>query len=101
MSLLDRIRACRRHDLSHLRPFLVGGDQGGWIVCGFADRLRDFPDAFIVEAERVRLAPHLQDFASRTTAMTTVLQRLREEGMLQDWRDELYAVGTAFHAPPL
>jgi hypothetical protein len=101
MGLLDRIRACRRHDLSHFRPFLVGADQVGWIGHGFAERLRGFPDTFIVEAERVRLAPHLQDVASRTAAMAAVLQRLREDGMLKDWRDEIYPVGTAFHAPPL
>lgn len=40
-------------------------------------------------------------FDSRTDAVASVMSRLREQGMIQGWRDELYPVGPSFYAPPV
>ncbi|CAI5957751.1 unnamed protein product, partial [Closterium sp. NIES-65] len=38
--------------------------------------------------------------AERTEAVAGVLQRLREQGVVTGWRNELYPVGASFYAPP-
>jgi hypothetical protein len=101
MSLLDRVRLCQQRDLARFRRFLVGDAPVGWVRPDIADRLRGFPDTFLVEGASVRLNPRLVDFAGRTAAVNDVLLRLREDGLLPGWRNEAYPVGTDFHAPPL
>jgi 8-oxo-dGTP pyrophosphatase MutT (NUDIX family) len=101
MSLLDRVRALRACDWTRFRPFVVGAAPVGWVKHGFAGRLRAFPEVFVVDEERVRLADRLRDFASRTEAVAGVVERLRADGEITGWRDERYPVGTGFGAPPL
>ncbi len=101
MSLLDRVRFCQRRDLRHFRPFLIGEMPLGWVRHDIARHLERFPDTFIVTAESVHLAPHLDDFGSRTRAVGAVLRRLAEEGIITGWRGEDYPVGLAFHGPAL
>lgn len=102
MSLVDRIRFCHRRDMAHFRPFLIEGARVGWILHAFAERLRGFPDVFMVENDSVRLAPDLDGFEARSRAVAAVVRRLRaEEGMFAAWRDEDYPVSTGFTAAPL
>jgi hypothetical protein len=101
MSLLDRVRACQRRDLSRCRRFVVDGEAVGWVPPDVADRLRGFPDTFVVDESTVRLNPRLTDFDSRSRAVDAVLRKMREEGFFPGWRDEPYPVATDFHAPPL
>jgi isopentenyldiphosphate isomerase len=101
MSLLDRINDCRRWDRSRYRPFRVAGQQVGWITHDFAGRLAGFAKVFEVKDAAVELSAGLGDFASRSAAVAEVLTRLRDEGMIEGWRDEPYPVGTDYYAPPL
>ena len=101
MSLLDRIRPFQRRDIDRRPPFRIGDSRVGWVDPALADRLRGFPETFIVSAQEVRLSPALTDFDSRTRAVDAALRRLRSDGLFPAWRDEAYAVGTDFHAPPL
>ncbi|MBX6322609.1 MAG: DUF4743 domain-containing protein [Rhodospirillaceae bacterium] len=101
MSLLDRVRALQAHDPAHFRPFLVGGERAGWIKHAFAERLRAFPAVFAVGPGEVRLAERLGGFEARTKAVAEVLETLRAAGEIPGWRNEAYAVRTAFHHPPL
>jgi hypothetical protein len=101
MSLLDRIRYCQHRDPGRFRRFVVAGRPVGWIAHRLADRLRGFPDVFLVDDRSVRLADRLQSFDSRSRAVAEVVDRLREEGWFPGWRDEAFAVTTSFHAPPL
>ncbi len=73
----------------------------GWVTGEVAGRLSAFPRVFGVGAEGVDLSPALADFASRTAAVTEVLERFRGEGLIKGWRDEPYPVGTDFYTPPL
>jgi len=101
MSLLDRIRYCRRRDVGRFRRFVVAGLPVGWIAHRLADRLRGFPDAFAVSAESVRVTDGLDSFESRSWAVGDAILRLREEGWFPGWRNEAFAVATSFHGPPL
>ncbi len=101
VSLLDRVRLCRRRDMTRFRPFLIEDRRLGWVRHGFADRLRAFPRTFVVEAEAVRLAPALGDFETRSCAVAEALRALADDGTITGWRDEDYPVAESFHAAPL
>ncbi|MGH6960659.1 MAG: DUF4743 domain-containing protein, partial [Dongiaceae bacterium] len=101
MSLVDRVRFALRRDLRQFRRFCVGGARVGWTGHALADRLRAFPDVFVVEPDAVHLAPALRSFEQRSRAVGMAMQRLREDGLFTGWRDEAYPVATAFDAPPL
>lgn len=97
MSFLDRIAEANTFDLSGFRPFTVGDARVGWIRPGFAERLAGHVNVFSVDADGVRLLPHLTTYAARTTAVDRVLRQFDLPG----WRDEMYPVATGFDAEPL
>lgn len=101
MSLLDRIRECRRWDSRRYRPFRIEGRNVGWIAADFAGRLRGFPDVFAVSAEAVDLHAGLAGFERRSAAVEQVLLQLKAEGLVPGWRNEAYSVGADFYAPAL
>src|SRR5215510_2193253 len=101
MSLLDRIRYCRRRDAARFRRFVVAGLPVGWMAHELADRLRGFPAVFAVGDEQVQIAGALGGFESRSRAVGDVILRLREEGWFPGWRDEALAVAPSFYTPPL
>lgn len=100
MSFSDRIAECAVFEPARYLPFLVDGAEMGLIERGFAETLRRFPDVFGVDEGAVRLDGGLADVAARTAAVDGVLRALRQEGMFPSWRDEPFAVGTGFAAPP-
>jgi hypothetical protein len=101
MSLLDRIRYCRRRDVARFRRFVVAGRPVGWVAHRLADRLRGFPQLFAVSGESVRIVDALDDFESRSRAVGDAMLRLRDEGWFPGWRNEAFAVAPGFHAAPL
>jgi len=101
MSLLDRIRYCRRRDGTRFRRFVVAGIPVGWVAHGLADRLRGFPAVFAVSDDRVRVVDTLAGFEDRSRAVGDVILRLRDEGWFPGWRDEALAVAPSFHDRPL
>jgi hypothetical protein len=101
MSLLDRIRHCKRRDAARFRRFVVAGLPVGWVAHGLADRLRGFPQVFAVSDDTVRVVDLLDGFESRSRAVGDAVLRLREEGWFPGWRNEAFAVASSFHAPPL
>ncbi len=101
MSFLDRIRECNSADLSRYRPFVVAGARVGWVGAEFAARLEPFARVFHANGAEIALDPALATFAARTEAVDEVMRALAAEGAISGWRDEPYAVATAFAAPPL
>ncbi|MFQ5765141.1 MAG: DUF4743 domain-containing protein [Rhodospirillales bacterium] len=101
MSLLDRVRECARFDPAHYQPFRVDGTQVGQIETAVADSLRRFEDVFKITGEAVDLADGLQGFDRRTEAVASVLETLRDDGMISGWRDEAYPVSAQFSEPPV
>ncbi len=99
MSYLDRIRACNGWDSAGFVPFLVDGANRGWIRYGFAERLAQWPETFLVEQQAVRLHPALVGFRQRSQALAEVLERLVEQGALPYLHGEKFSVGPAWDCP--
>jgi len=99
MSLLDRLRACHRRDMTLYRPFVADAAAIGWIHRSLADRLRKYPAVFGLTEAAVQLIP--AGYGARTKAMADVVAALHEEGLITGWRDEAFPVASSFHAPPL
>lgn len=99
MSLLERVLACRRHDLAGMLPFELGGERYGWVRAALAQDLADVARSpFRLEGGTLRLDPALATSAARTQAVDGCLARLREAGRLPAWRGERYAVVRAWGA---
>lgn len=101
MSLLDRIDACHRHDISRYLPFSVGAAQIGHMRRDLAQELRRFPSVFRVGTADVRVAEHLDSFDYRSAAIDSVMRELRQEGFIRGWRDELFTIAAQYGAEPL
>ena len=99
MSYLDRIRICQVFNPDDYRPFRVDGGRVGWLRPALAEALGRHPDIFHVFANAVELAPDIVGFAGRSRAVAHVVRSLVEDGILDDWRDEAYAVGVRFAEP--
>jgi 8-oxo-dGTP pyrophosphatase MutT (NUDIX family) len=100
MSLLDRVRYCQQRDLSRYRRFHAGGEPVGWVRHDLAEHIAG-AEGFVVVPDAVTLAPHRDDFDGRSAAMRNLLRRLEREGIVTGWRDEDYAVASAYGRPPL
>jgi 8-oxo-dGTP pyrophosphatase MutT (NUDIX family) len=104
-SILPAIRARldRAQTLPPLRyrPVVVGDAPLGSIDDVRAARLAQFHGVFSVTDSVVALRAHLQSSDERSSAMSDVARTLRAEGALPAWRNELYAIATAFESPPL
>lgn len=80
---------------------VVGGARIGWVDPARAARLAAFREVFVRERDDLVLAPRLDTPEARTAALQQVAMTLAAEGALTAWRDERYAVRTAFAAPAL
>jgi 8-oxo-dGTP pyrophosphatase MutT (NUDIX family) len=97
----DLRRASRHFDsAAHVR-FLCDGVEVGWLRKSHARQLRDWPDVFKRDARGVRIAESLDKPAARTAAIGEVINALHRDGAIGGWRNERYAVVSAFDAPPL
>jgi 8-oxo-dGTP pyrophosphatase MutT (NUDIX family) len=95
------LRAAHRFDPAAHVPFLCAGARVGWLRKAHAQRLTSWPDVFKRDARGVRVAESLDSPAARSRAVGDVIDALHEEGAITGWRNERYAVVTAFDAPPL
>ena len=104
MSYLDRIRAANDHDLRDYLPFCVDGTRFGCVRTDFAETLTRWPEVFRIDERRVSLALALDSgdvpVDERTLAVGEVLQSLRDEGVVDGWRDELYPVNRNWSERP-
>jgi 8-oxo-dGTP pyrophosphatase MutT (NUDIX family) len=104
MSYLDRIRAANNYDPGNFLPFVVTGVRVGCVKAAFAETLARWPEVFRVDARGVTLAAELDSskvpVAERTRAVGEVLQVLREEQLIDGWRDEHYPVNRSWTEAP-
>jgi 8-oxo-dGTP pyrophosphatase MutT (NUDIX family) len=94
-------RAARRFDAAAHVRLLCAGAHVGWLRMAHAQRLMAWPEIFKRDLQGVHVAPVLAGEAARTAAIGAVIEALHKEGAITGWRDERYAVVTAFEAPPL
>lgn len=103
MSYLDRIRAANTHRLDGYVPFLLDAVRVGCVSSGFAEMLSQWPEVFRVGDRQLSLAADLEPadvpVAERTRAVGEVLESLRERGVIDGWRDELYPVNRTWSDP--
>jgi thiamine pyrophosphokinase len=85
---------------AHYRPLFVAGSAIGVVDGARARRLAGFA-AFAVHQGHVELDARLRTRDARSQAFAAIAAALRAEGALPAWRDELFAIGIAFGAPPL
>ncbi len=101
MSFLDRVHECNEHDLTNFRPLYVAGHRVGWVQHRLVARLERFPEVFRTGPRAITLNPALESFEARSAAVKSVLEQLRDTGVIPAWRDEPYPVATSFGMPPL
>jgi 8-oxo-dGTP pyrophosphatase MutT (NUDIX family) len=97
----DALRAVASFDAAAHVALLCDGMRVGWLRKSHAQRLLAWPDIFKRDANGVRIAESLASTEARTEAIGGVIKALHEEGAITGWRNERYAVVTAFDAPPL
>lgn len=101
MSFLDHIRHANNWNRADFRSFAVAGHVVGHIRLDRIERLRAFPDTFVVGPDHIALAPGLDDFAGRGAAMEEVFGVLRGEGEFPGWRGEYYPIMPEWGDEPL
>lgn len=92
MALYDHIVICNRRDMSRFRPFVVAGQQVGYVRADFADKLADLDTVFRVTPKEVTLFGDAGDFDSRSLTMARAGAALVAAGHLPRTREELYPV---------
>jgi 8-oxo-dGTP pyrophosphatase MutT (NUDIX family) len=101
MSLIDHIHRCQSADMSKVLPWLIAGEQAGWVRRDVAARLANYPSVFSADEKSVRLRDHLANFDHRSAAVGDVARDLYEAGVFSGWRNEWFPVLRRFGAPPL
>lgn len=101
MAYIDHIARCNAHDLSGFRPWFIGDTQSGWLRHAFAERLRAFPEVFVVTESRVWLAPDLDSPELRSRQLAAVGAELVRTGELPNPRGELFPVLPHWGGVPL
>jgi 8-oxo-dGTP pyrophosphatase MutT (NUDIX family) len=70
-------------------PFFIGRQRAGSVATAHASSLLAWPAAISVQAHAVRLRVPAQ---ARDTTLAAINNSLRQQGLVQGWRNELFAV---------
>ena len=101
-SLIEFVHtACNYDPTEDLIPFVADGVLVGWMKPGFAEKLKDWPDVFIVRPRGVSLSGDYANCEQRSAALGEVTETLAVEGIVSGWRDELITVSETFHSEPI
>lgn len=101
-SLLDFVHtACDYDPTEDLIPFIADSVLAGWLKPAFAERLRDWPEVFLVRPRGVSLSGDFADAQHRTAVLADVVETLATEGVITGWRNELVSVSETFHSAPI
>ena len=99
LSFLDHIHACNRWTPADFQPFVVAGEQAGWVRRGFALRLAAWGEDFALAEDALvwRAAP--AGFERRTEAFAALCADLDRRGVVSHLHGERYPVLTGAGAP--
>ena len=100
MTLLARIEEANNGSTELLVQFIVCGTVVGHVLPETARILLDTSDVFVKRTAALHLRPDLDrsDLTEeRTEAVGEVMSKLRAEGLITGWRDELLAITPRFH----
>lgn len=99
MGYLEHIDRCNDHDVRGFVPFIVAGEQVGWVRQAMLPVLAACADVFLVEADAVSLNPVFGDAGARSAAIAGVTPDLIAAGLPGRLRGEMYAVKSSWSAP--
>ena len=99
MSLLRHVRKCNEYEAVRFVPLLHETVRVGLVRRDNAETLRQFPDIFRIEDERVTLLA-AGGFEPASAAIDAVVERLVGDGVIPKWRNEFFAVAPRWGAPP-
>ena len=100
MSYLERVQACHQFDRTDYLDFIIADEVMGLTNPEFAEHLLRWPEVFSRNEQQLLLNPALDTFESRTAAVAEITQQLHQEGVIDTWVDELYAVSHFYEDTP-
>ena len=100
MSYLEHIIRCNTYSAEKYQPFLIDGETMGWVQKPFMQALLNWPDVFYEENSALSINPKLINAEARTEACKPILTALHEQGVIDSWVDELYAITHAYGEEP-
>lgn len=99
MSLLRHIRKCNEYEPGQFLPLIHETVRVGLVRRDNAEKLRQFPETFRVDAAAVTVLA-AGGFEAASAAIDTVVERLVGDGIIPKWRNEFFAVAQRWGAPP-
>lgn len=100
MSFLDRIRSCNNFSTEGYVPFVVENELIGWAKQNFVNQLRPFKHVFDISEEQFGFVTSLSSSSLRTNAIAPVIETLHQQGIIDSWVNETYAITNAFGEKP-
>lgn len=101
MALHDHIVTFNTHDLSGRRPFRIAGVQVGWVPDSLAERMKRWPQYFVISRDAVTFRDALKDVEARSKALAEAAAAMVVQQALPRNRKELCPVMEYFGAPNL
>ena len=101
MSYLDHVSHCNNANLSEFLPLTLGASRIGWMHHQLGTAVGHWPETFAISEMSVALAPHAEDFATRSAAVEPALRSFADQGLITGWRDEPYPVMREWGDTPL
>jgi len=100
MSFLEHILQCNRVTPENYLSFRVNDEELGKIQKSFAAHLRPWGDVFVFDDDTISLSPSLDTPDVRTAAIEPILLDLHQEGIIDSWVGEKYAVTQVYGETP-
>ena len=101
MSFLKHIKRCNQYQSNQFLSFFIDNQCFGLTHVNHADHLLRWPDIFEVNESCLTLNKNLDTPEKRTTAVDSVMKKLRREGVLDSWVGERYSISTEFDGPSM
>lgn len=100
MSYLDHIRSCNQFSTEEYLPFKVSNQLIGWAKKSFVEQLRSYESVFKITPTQFSFVDALQTSQQRTDAISSVVDSLYKEGVIDSWVGETYAITNSFGVDP-
>jgi len=96
MSYLDRILSCNDFSTEGYLPFMVEDELIGWAKDSFVNQLQPFTSVFSITSNELSFMSNLNTKELRTQAITPVIEILHQQGIINSWVGETYAITNTF-----
>ena len=100
MSYLDHILSCNNFFVEGYLPFKLDDELIGWAKSSFVDELQAFGSVFYISSDTLRFVPELTSKESRTKAITPIIESMHQQGIIDSWVGETYAITNNFGEEP-